>query len=82
MKRTFIYVDGFNLYYRALRNGPHKWLDLLTLCRALLDEDNAIEMINYYTAMISGKRDRFSFPAGGPLRNLSMSLRHRVGGVY
>ena len=25
--KTFAYVDGFNLYYRALKGTPHKWLD-------------------------------------------------------
>jgi hypothetical protein len=27
-RRSIIYVDGFNLYYGAVRGGPHKWLDL------------------------------------------------------
>jgi hypothetical protein len=26
--RTIAYVDGFNLYYRALKGTPYKWLDL------------------------------------------------------
>ena len=26
--RTYVYVDGFNLYYRAVRGTPYKWLDL------------------------------------------------------
>ena len=25
--RTFIYVDGFNLYYGALKGTPWRWLD-------------------------------------------------------
>jgi len=29
--RTIVYVDGFNLYYRALKNTAYKWLDLHTL---------------------------------------------------
>jgi hypothetical protein len=27
-KRSVVYVDGFNLYYGAVRGSPHKWLDL------------------------------------------------------
>ena len=34
--RTYVYVDGLNLYYRALRGTPYKWLDLLALCRRIL----------------------------------------------
>ena len=26
--RTFVYVDGFNLYYGVLKGTPWKWLDL------------------------------------------------------
>ncbi|MBB4225506.1 antitoxin Xre/MbcA/ParS toxin-binding domain-containing protein [Variovorax guangxiensis] len=29
--RTRIYIDGYNLYYGALKGTPYKWLDLLTL---------------------------------------------------
>ena len=29
--RTIVYVDGFNLYYRAVKDTPWKWLDLLAL---------------------------------------------------
>lgn len=55
--RTFVYVDGFNLYYRALKNTNHKWLDLSKLSSDLLPAGSTIERINYYTASVSGKRD-------------------------
>ncbi len=29
--RTYIYVDGFNLYYGALKGTAWKWLDLLVI---------------------------------------------------
>ncbi len=29
--RTNIYIDGFNLYYGALKDTPYKWLDLKAL---------------------------------------------------
>jgi uncharacterized LabA/DUF88 family protein len=51
MRRTYIYVDGFNLYYGALRGSPYRWLDLERLCRHLLPS-NDIRRINYYTARI------------------------------
>ena len=58
MKRVFVYVDGFNLYYRALSKTLFKWLNLQALCENLLDEDNIIVAIKYYTARVSGRTDR------------------------
>ena len=34
--RAYIYVDGFNLFYRALKGTPHKWLNLAALAKRLL----------------------------------------------
>ena len=48
---TNLYVDGFNLYYRALRNTPFRWLDLRKLAETLFPED-AIRTICYFTAHI------------------------------
>lgn len=53
--KTIIYVDGFNLYHRALKKTPYKWLDLYTLCQTALPKHNVITSINYYTARVSGK---------------------------
>jgi len=36
--RTVVYIDGFNLYYRALRESRHKWLNLHALCEAALPQ--------------------------------------------
>lgn len=55
--RTYIYVDGFNLYYRALKDTPYKWLDLKKLFSSLLGLQNDIQAIKYYTALVSGKID-------------------------
>ncbi len=52
--RTFVYVDGFNLYYRALRHTPYRWLDLSKLTALLLPKDN-IQRIHYYTARITAR---------------------------
>ena len=46
-----VYVDGFNLYYGALRGGPHKWLDLNRYFR-LLRQDDEIVSIRYFTALV------------------------------
>ena len=55
--RTYIYIDGFNLYYRALKNTPYKWLDFKTLFQYLLDPNHQILSIKYFTALVSGKID-------------------------
>jgi len=56
--RTNIYIDGFNLYYRLLRENPQlKWLDLRALSAELLQAQNQIQTVRYYTARISGRID-------------------------
>jgi hypothetical protein len=57
LARTIVYIDGFNLYYRALKGTPHKWLDLVAMSRAVLPASCMIERVNYYTARISGRTD-------------------------
>ena len=49
--KTFVYVDGFNLYYGVLRRTRYKWLDLEKLCKLVL-KNTAIEKINYFTARV------------------------------
>jgi uncharacterized LabA/DUF88 family protein len=55
--RTYIYVDGFNLYYGCLKGSQYKWLDLKKLCQNLLKPENQIVKIKYFTASVSGKFD-------------------------
>ena len=52
--RTSIYIDGFNFYYLAVKNTPHKWLDFKSLFFKLLGSQNDILAIKYYTAIVSG----------------------------
>lgn len=47
-----IYVDGFNLYYGALKNTPFRWLDIAKLCRLMLPRDT-ISQIKYFTALVN-----------------------------
>jgi len=55
--RTYIYIDGFNLYYRALHGTPFKWLDLQSLFSNILGTQNDIVHIKYFTALVSGRLD-------------------------
>jgi hypothetical protein len=50
-KRANIYVDGFNLYYGALKGTSYKWLDLEALSRRLVPHYD-INRIRYFTARI------------------------------
>lgn len=52
--RTIVYIDGFNLYYGAVKGTMHKWLDLVALCQRLLPNDNLV-LIRYFTARISAE---------------------------
>ena len=36
LMRTIAYVDGFNLYYGALKGTPYKWPDLPLLFKNML----------------------------------------------
>ena len=49
--RTNVYIDGFNLYYGALRRTPYGWLNVAELCRLLLPSDS-IHRIKYFTARV------------------------------
>lgn len=55
--RTFVYVDGFNLYYGSLKDTPYKWLDLKALFVKVLGTDHKILAIRYFTAILSARDD-------------------------
>ena len=57
MARTIVYIDGFNLYYRALKGTSHKWLDVSAMSRAALPSHCTVTAVNYYTAHVSGRTD-------------------------
>ncbi len=48
--RTIVYVDGFNLYYGALKGSPWKWLDLLLLFETILQPHHDIRACLRYAA--------------------------------
>ncbi|OYQ31324.1 hypothetical protein CHU93_04285 [Sandarakinorhabdus cyanobacteriorum] len=57
--RTFVYVDGFNLYYRLLQSDPSlKWLNILAMAQAALPKTAEIVRMRYFSARVSGRRDR------------------------
>ena len=55
--RTYVYFDGFNLYYGALKGTPYKWLNLVKLSNSLLPPQYTVNKIHYFTARVSGAVD-------------------------
>ena len=76
-----VYVDGFNLYYGALKGTLYKWLDLDALFRTLLPS-HQVKRIRYFTARISARPDNPGSPtrqdtyvrALGTLPNVTVHL--------
>jgi len=46
-----VYIDGFNLYYGAVKGTGCKWLDLQALCARLFPRDQ-IGRIRYFTSKV------------------------------
>jgi NYN domain len=49
--KTNVYVDGFNLYYGAVKGTPYKWLNIRQMCETAFPK-NAIAEIHYCTAIV------------------------------
>ena len=54
--RTNVYIDGLNLYYRALRGTHNRWLDLGKLAQLLLPR-HQVGRIRYFTALVTNRPD-------------------------
>jgi len=54
--RTFVYVDGFNLYYGSLKGTPYRRLDLFALASALLPRAT-VASVRFFTAKVHGRDD-------------------------
>jgi hypothetical protein len=50
--RAYVYVDGFNLYYRALKSARCNWLNLSSLANLYLPQYEVLK-IKYFTALVS-----------------------------
>lgn len=66
--RTIVYVDGFNLYYRMLKDRPAcKWLNPVALAQQVLQPQNDIVRLNYYIARVSAR----AHDPGAPARQVT-----------
>lgn len=53
-RRVAIYIDGFNLYYGAVRDEPKlKWLNIERFCKLLRPNDD-LQVIRYFSALVNG----------------------------
>lgn len=53
--RTHVYIDGFNLYYGAVRGTPFRWLNVARMCELLLPKECQITCLKYFTAIVSAR---------------------------
>ncbi len=56
-----IYIDGFNLYYGAVKGTPYRWLNIAAMCRLLLPNDE-INSIKYFTALVKPRPNDMDQP--------------------
>jgi uncharacterized LabA/DUF88 family protein len=61
-KRVMFYIDGFNLYYGALRDQPYRWVDLEALCRCYIRPGFEFVGVKYFTSKL---RDQPHNPGQG-----------------
>lgn len=52
--KTFAYIDGFNLYFAAVKDAPLRWLDPHALLASTFPR-NQIAGIRYFTAAVSDR---------------------------
>jgi hypothetical protein len=50
--RVAVYIDGFNLYYGALKDEPHRWLDIEALAKSFLTQRQILVDVKYFTAKV------------------------------
>lgn len=78
-----VYVDGFNLFYGALKGTDHRWLDLEKLFLRIRQDDDLVG-IRYFTAMVDGqsREDQLTYlsalQAACPLIEVELGLFKRT----
>ncbi len=62
MKKTSIYIDGYNLYYSRLKGTAFKWLDIVALFRDQIvmqqDPNTHVVSVNFFTAPVKASYAR------------------------
>jgi uncharacterized LabA/DUF88 family protein len=84
-RRAIVYIDGFNLYYGALKGTPNRWLDLGAFCQRMVPKDDVVE-IKYFTALVvprpgkphTAQRQQVYLRALGTIPHLTVHLGHFI----
>ena len=51
-QKVIAYIDGFNLFYSSLKGTKYKWLDIWSMCSALLLPNQKLVAVKYFSAQI------------------------------
>jgi hypothetical protein len=65
--RVYVYIDGFNLSYRALKGTRFKWLNPGELAKRLLDPSDVVHKVRYFTARVSARSGDPDAPRRQPI---------------
>ncbi|WP_369752649.1 NYN domain-containing protein [Flavobacterium sp. WC2409] len=59
-ERVIVYIDGFNLYFGMLEAGLDycKWLDLILLSNNLLQSNQVLVEVKYFTSRVSNNPEK------------------------
>ncbi len=53
MKKTIVYIDGYNLYYGLLKDTPSaKWLDVRALVTSMFKQEHELHAVKLFTARV------------------------------
>ena len=56
VNKVIAYIDGFNLFYCSLKGTPYKWLDLYNLAQSMLQPNDELVAVKYFTAKIKSNK--------------------------
>jgi len=80
---SFVYVDGFNFYYGAVKGTSYKWLDIAKMVQFILPKNQVLK-IKYFTALVNSRpsdpdqpiRQQIYLRALNTIPNLEIILGH------
>jgi len=69
-----VYIDGFNLYYGAVKGTPYRWLNLAEMCRLPLPRDQILQ-IKYFAALVNPRHRAWQKALLDDSANISLTLQ-------
>jgi uncharacterized LabA/DUF88 family protein len=60
MKRLFVYIDGFNLYFSLLEKSYFdcKWLDIQLFAENIKNSTHSLQCVKYFTSRLSNNSEK------------------------